>query len=81
MASYSGSVNRFPKSLALAAGLVSALGFAPLDWWPLTLVCLAVLLHLVSEAPNLRGALSRGYWFGVGHFTIGLNWIAGSFHY
>jgi len=81
MASYSGSVNRFPKSLALAAGLVSALGFAPLDWWPLTLVCLAVLLHLVSEAPNLRGALSRGYWFGVGHFTIGLNWIAGAFHY
>lgn len=81
MASYSSGVNRFPKSLALAAGLVSALGFAPLDWWPLTLACLAVLLHLVSEAPNLRGALSRGYWFGVGHFTVGLNWIAGAFQY
>lgn len=81
MAGYSGSVNRFPKSMALAAGLVSALGFAPLDWWPLTLACLALLLHLVSEAPNLRGALSRGYWFGAGHFTVGMNWIAGAFQY
>ena len=81
IASYSGPVNRIPKSVALGAGLVSALGFAPLDWWPLTLVCLALLLHLVSEAPNLRSALARGYWFGVGHFVVGLNWIAGAFQY
>lgn len=74
-------MNRVPKSLALAAGLLSALGFAPLDWWPLTLAGLAAMLHLVSEAPGLRGALSRGYWFGVGHFTVGLNWIAGAFQY
>jgi len=79
--SYSGIVNRFPKSLALVAGLVSALGFAPLNWWPLTFACLAILLHLVSEAPNLRGGLLRSYWFGVGHFTVGLNWIAGAFQY
>ncbi len=74
-------MNRFPKSLALAAGLVSSLGFAPLGWWPLTLACFALLLHLVSEAANLRGALARGYWFGVGHFVIGLNWIAGAFQF
>ena len=80
-AGYSGAVNRFPKSLALGAGLVSALGFAPLNLWPLTLACLALLLHLVSEAPSLRGALARGYWFGVGHFVVGLNWIAGAFQF
>lgn len=80
-AGYSGVVNRFPKSLALGAGLVSALGFAPLGWWPLTLACLALLLHLVSEAPSLRGALAQGYWFGTGHFIVGLNWIAGAFQY
>lgn len=74
-------MNRFPKSLALAAGLVSALGFAPLGWWPLTLACFALLLHFVSEAANLRGALARGYWFGVGHFVVGLNWIAGAFQF
>lgn len=72
---------RFPKILALAAGLVSATGFAPLGAWPVTLVALALLLHLVRSAPNLGGALARGYWFAVGHFTIGLNWIAGSFAY
>lgn len=74
-------MNRFPKSLALVAGLFSALGFAPLDWWPLTLACLAILLHLVFEAQDLRKALARGYWFGVGHFAVGLNWIAGAFQY
>jgi len=75
------AVLRFPKTLALIAGLASATGFAPLDLWPLTFACVALLLHLVITAPNLRGALARGYWFAVGHFTIGLNWIAGSFAY
>lgn len=74
-------MSRFPKSIALIAGLASATGFAPLGLWPLTLACFALLLHLVATAPDLRGALARGYWFAVGHFTIGLNWIAGSFAY
>ncbi len=75
------AVLRFPKSLALLAGLASASGFAPLNLLPVTLVCFALLMHLVRTAPDLRGALLRGYCFGVGHFVIGLNWIAGSFAY
>ncbi len=38
-------------------------------------------MWLVAEAPNLRGALARGWCFGLGHFTVGMNWIAGSFRY
>lgn len=72
---------RFPKTLALAVGLASATGFAPLGLWPVTLICFALLMHLIWSAPDLKGALARGYWFAVGHFTIGLNWIAGSFAY
>lgn len=72
---------RFPKTLALVAGLASATGFAPLGLWPVTLLCLALVMQLVRTAPDLRAALARGYWFAVGHFTIGLNWIAGSFAY
>lgn len=72
---------RFPKTLALIAGLASATGFAPLGAWPVTLVCFALLMQSVKDAPDLKGALARGYWFAVGHFTIGLNWIAGSFAY
>ena len=69
------------KALALAflAGLVSALGFAPLGLWPLTLVAIAGLLWLIEEAPSLRSALARGWWFGVGQFVLGLNWIATAF--
>ena len=67
--------------LALAAGLASATGFAPLGLWPVTLAAFALLLWLVREAPRLRSALARGWWFGVGHFTIGLNWIATAFTY
>jgi apolipoprotein N-acyltransferase len=72
---------RFPKSVLLLLGLVSATGFAPLNLWPVTLICLAVLITLISDASSLKSALGLGYWFGVGHFTLGLNWIAGSFRY
>jgi apolipoprotein N-acyltransferase len=72
-------MNRAPKFFCLLLGLVSALGFAPLEYWPLTLIAFALMMHIVSQATSLKSALGRGYWFGVGHFTIGLNWIAGAF--
>ena len=67
--------------LSLLAGIVSALGFAPLGLWPLTLAAFASLMWLIGEAPSLRSALARGYWFGVGNFVLGLNWIATAFTY
>jgi apolipoprotein N-acyltransferase len=75
------SVFRFPKIFALLLGLVSATGFAPLNLRSVTLIALALLMALVFRAATLEGALARGYWFGVGHFVVGLNWIAGSFQY
>ncbi|WP_448662145.1 apolipoprotein N-acyltransferase [Sphingomonas sp. CJ20] len=72
---------RRPLLIALAAGLLSATGFAPLGWWPVTLLCFAVLLALTHQAPTLRAALLRGWVFGVGHFTVGNNWIQHAFDY
>jgi apolipoprotein N-acyltransferase len=66
---------------ALVAGMISATGFAPLNLWPLTLIAFAVLLAMVIDAARLRKALALGWWFGLGHFTIGLNWIATAFTY
>ncbi len=66
---------------SLLAGLVSALGFAPLGLWPLTVFAFTFLLWLVESAPSLRSALARGWWFGVGQFALGLNWIATAFTY
>ncbi len=67
--------------LSFLAGLVAACGFQPIGLWPLTIVALAGLLWLVGKAPRLRTALARGWWFGVGHFVLGLNWIATAFTY
>ncbi|MBA15250.1 MAG: apolipoprotein N-acyltransferase [Sphingomonas sp.] len=72
---------RRPLLLALVAGLVSPLGFAPLDLWPLLLAALALLLWLVHRAASLKSALLIGWVFGVGHFTVGNNWIQHAFDY
>lgn len=65
----------------LVAGGVSATGFEPLNLWPLTLLALALLMHLVARAESGRRAFLLGWLFGLGHFTIGNNWIATAFTY
>lgn len=67
--------------VSLVLGGASATGFAPLNWWFVTLLCLAGLIALIERAPTLRTALVTGWWFGLGHFTIGLNWIATAFYF
>ena len=69
----------YPKWLALAAGCLAATGFQPLDLWPVTLACFAILLHLIAIAPTRKAAFTAGWLFGVGHFVVGLNWIATAF--
>jgi apolipoprotein N-acyltransferase len=66
---------------AFLAGLAGALGFQPAGLWPLTLLAFAALIWLIEAAPSLRSALARGWWFGVGQFVLGLNWIATAFTY
>jgi apolipoprotein N-acyltransferase len=63
------------------AGLASALGFAPLGMVPVTIVAFAFLIVAIEAAPTLRSALARGWWFGLGQFVVGLNWIATAFTY
>ena len=67
--------------LSFLAGLVAALGFEPVGFWPLTVLGFTALMGLILTAPSMRSALARGWWFGVGHFTLGLNWIATAFTY
>ncbi len=70
-----------PALLALLAGLTSALGFAPLECWPVTLAALALWLWVVHRAPTLKAALWRSWLFGVAHFTVGNNWIQHAFDF
>ncbi len=71
----------WPKITALLLGTASATGFAPLGLWPVTLIAFALLMLQMAEAPTHRRAFALGWAFGVGHFTLGLNWIATAFTY
>ena len=70
---------RHPKIAALIAGFLSATGFAPLSLWPVAIFCFCALLLLLEAAPDRRAAFTRGWLFGLGQFTLGLNWIAHAF--
>ncbi|MCH8684001.1 apolipoprotein N-acyltransferase [Pedomonas mirosovicensis] len=78
-------VRRQPPShqntLALAAGALSALSFAPLHLFPLMPLALAALLWLLDTARTTRRAAALGWLFGFGQFAIGLYWIAIAFRY
>ncbi|TFU03659.1 apolipoprotein N-acyltransferase [Polymorphobacter arshaanensis] len=68
-------------ALPLLLGALAALGFTPFALWPLTLVAAAALLWLIDAAPTGRRAFGLGWWFGLGHFVLGFNWIATAFTY
>ena len=72
-------ITTYPRWAAFIAGAASATGFAPLNLWPVTLVCFALFIHLVAQADSGKRAALIGWLFGVGHFTIGNNWIAVAF--
>ncbi len=74
--------NRLSQPLPLwlwpIIGGVSALGFQPNNIWPLSLATFALLLHQLRLASPKR-AFWVGWLFGIGHFTVGLRWIAVAF--
>jgi len=60
---------------------LSAFGFAPVHLWPLTFLALAFAIDRIAAAERAGPALLRGWIFGIGHFIVGLNWIAKAFTY
>ncbi len=65
--------------VALIAGALFPLGFAPLDWWPVTLLAVSTLFWLTTDAPP-RIAARMGFAFGLGMFGVGISWVAVSIH-
>ena len=70
---------RWAKWLALPAGAVVSLAFAPFNWWPLGILGTAYLFALWHEAPPRRAALS-GFLFTAGTFLAGTYWLYHSVH-
>lgn len=79
MQKISALLHRFPRWSAIGVGALSAYGFAPWGLWPLTLLCFALLIHLIAHSQNTKRAFAIGWLFGVGHFTFGNQWIAVAF--
>lgn len=69
-----------PQALAFVAGAAAVFGFSPLDFFPATLLALAVLIHLWLRAPSPRAALLAGFLFGLGFFLAGVSWVYVSLH-
>jgi len=65
--------------VALGAGAVLACAFAPLEWWPLAILCPAILMLLWQGATPRRAAW-YGFWFNTGTFAAGTYWLYVSIH-
>jgi len=68
---------------AFAAGVVSALGFAPFGVFPALLFGFAALVLLIDGGQDgahpIRSAALAGWAFGFGQFLLGLHWIVYAF--
>ncbi|MGH8294146.1 MAG: apolipoprotein N-acyltransferase [Steroidobacteraceae bacterium] len=67
------------RVLAFGAGALLACAFAPLEWWPLAILCPALLMGLWEEALP-RDAAWTGFWFSFGTFLAGTYWLYLSIH-
>ncbi len=68
-------ITAFPKSVSFLLGALAVLALPPFWLLPILWLSFGGLFWLVSHAPNLRQAFSRGYWFGFGFFAFGFSWI------
>jgi len=70
---------RAADAVTLAAGALLSLGFAPVGWFPLAIICPALLFLLWHGASPARAAW-RGFLFGLGLFGVGASWVFVSLH-
>ncbi|GGE39780.1 apolipoprotein N-acyltransferase [Actibacterium pelagium] len=62
-------------ALALVCGALVSFGQAPFGLWPVTVLALAGMFHLIASAPNLRRAIGLGWWAGLGYIAATHHWI------
>lgn len=63
------------RGLALVAGALATLAFAPYGQWWLALLAPAVLMALWGRAATPRAGAWLGFWFGVGLYAAGTWWL------
>ncbi len=58
--------------IALAAGAIGTLGFAPFELWWCALISLAGWIWCTQRTPGF----SIGFWYGLGLFSTGVSWVS-----
>lgn len=61
---------------AILFGVAATAALPPVYVLPLVVVAFTGLLWLLEGTPNVRAAAWTGWWFGLGHFTTGIYWVA-----
>jgi apolipoprotein N-acyltransferase len=67
------------RMFVFGIGALLTLGFAPLQLWPLAILCPAVLMYL-WEGARPGEAAKLGFWFNFGTFVAGVYWIYTGVH-
>ncbi|SVD86471.1 uncharacterized protein METZ01_LOCUS439325, partial [marine metagenome] len=63
----------------MALGGIGNLAFAPLHFVLILIPVLSGLLSLVTAVSTRRAAFALGWWFGLGHFSVGFYWVGNAF--
>ncbi|MDN2481775.1 apolipoprotein N-acyltransferase [Vibrio agarivorans] len=67
--------NKFALSLlAIAAGALSTLAFAPYGIWPLAILSVLIFLLLIEQR-SVKQAAWLGWLWGLGSFATGISWV------
>lgn len=66
-------------AIDLGLGLLAALGQAPWDLWPLSLIALALLCWRIAGAGSAHRAGWHALAAGFGHFALAMSWIVEPF--
>lgn len=64
------------RGLTVLLGVAAAAALPPLHVVPLLVPAFAGWLWLILASPGVGAAFAVGWWFGLGHFAVGLYWIA-----
>ncbi|MEH6626093.1 MAG: apolipoprotein N-acyltransferase [Motiliproteus sp.] len=60
--------------LALLAGLIAPLGFAPFQYWAVSVLSCLLFLYSLANT-DIKTASFRGWLYGVGFFGAGVSWV------
>lgn len=74
-----GSAGRRRVLIAVVAGSLSVLAFAPFFAAPVLFLTFPVLFRLIASSASPRAAAVDAWWFGFGYFFFNLVWVGEAF--